>query len=309
MNRLIYPDAPPWHLKATYDILDTDGRKNGHGVYEVFYAGPKKYKEVYESKQFSQTTYNTDHGAFRAGEMLGAYGAERLINNRIFARLPNEAVLQATTQQLALLPIDGPPLRCISLDRKASLPGGLKAVTSTYCLDPNNLALRYESGVGATSAENSSTTSRNEVILFHDHFAAREIIVKFADKPYVRIHVDVLEDIAKVNDADFQPPANAAQPEPSRPVIPDGIMTARLLKRVNPSSLTVYGADRMNKQVVLAIVVGKDGRVLGVRPVDGDKALESDTIKAVSQWVYRPYMISNQPVEVETEVVETFGKK
>ena len=56
MNRLIYPQVQPWHLKATYEVLDSDGHKTGHGFYEVFYAAPNKYKEDIRKKQFAQTT-------------------------------------------------------------------------------------------------------------------------------------------------------------------------------------------------------------------------------------------------------------
>ena len=129
------------------------------------------------------------------------------------------------------------------------------------------------------------------------------------DKPFLRIHVDVLEDIAKINDADFQPPAGAGTPEPPRPIVPDAVMAARILKQVDPAALTIYGGGTIKSQVILAIVVGKDGHVLGIRPISGEKMLVTDTIKAVNQWVYRPFMINNQPVEVETEVLESFGKK
>ena len=64
-----------------------------------------------------------------------------------------------------------------------------------------------------------------------------------------------------------------------------------------------------NGLVVLSIVVGKDGHVLAVKPVSGLKDLQDDVIKAVSQWVYQPVMVNNEPVEVETEIIEQFGAK
>ncbi len=309
MNRLAYPGATPWHLKSTYETLDLDGHKTGHGVYEVFYAGPNKYKEIYESKQFSQTNYRTDHGVFRTGEKLWAYGPERMVNFRLLPRFPNDDALRATTQQLQMLPIDGPALRCISLDRKSPSPAVTRTIASTYCLDPNNLALRYEAGVGVTTYEITGSTSRNDNVVFHDHFVAREIVVKLSDKPYLRIHVDILEDLPKIDEAIFQPPADAVTPDPAPVIVPDTAMSSRLLKRVAPGNVSVSANVPIYKYVALAIVVGADGRVVGVRPLSGDKSLESDVVKAVNQWVYRPFTVNDKPVMAESEVVESFGQK
>ena len=307
MNRLTYAQVRPWHLRATYEVMDSDGHKVEHGTYDVFFGGPQKYKEVYASKHFSQTTYMTDHGAFRTGEMLGAFGADRLLVSKIFVHLPNDAVLQATSQQMSPITLDGVSLRCIEISMKAPQTT-VRTVPNTYCLDANNLSLRYERSVGSTSAELSGATWFNQVTLFHDHFVARDINVTYFDKPYLHAHVDVLEDLGTVNDADFQPPPNASPTQTGRPVVSDTAMKARIIKRVSPKDVRVSGVNP-NGLVVLSIVVGKDGHVLAVKPVSGLKDLQDDVIKAVSQWVYQPVMVNNEPVEVETEIIEQFGAK
>jgi protein TonB len=53
-------------------------------------------------------------------------------------------------------------------------------------------------------------------------------------------------------------------------------------------------------------VIGKDGRIHELTPISGPKELVGAAIGAVQQWRYKPYMLNNEPVEVETQVVVNF---
>ena len=69
INGFFTPDSAPWHLRATYSMLNAAGQATGTGTYEIFWAGPKKIKQSYASKEFSQTDYITEAGLLRSGEM------------------------------------------------------------------------------------------------------------------------------------------------------------------------------------------------------------------------------------------------
>jgi TonB family protein len=62
--------------------------------------------------------------------------------------------------------------------------------------------------------------------------------------------------------------------------------------------------DEMRKQVtgkvVLKILIDKDGKVQEASLVSGDPRLAEATVTAVKQWTFRPYILNDQPVEVET---------
>jgi protein TonB len=58
--------------------------------------------------------------------------------------------------------------------------------------------------------------------------------------------------------------------------------------------------------VTLYTLIGKDGKVQGVRQIDGHTLLGQAAIAAVQQWVYQPYITKGQPAEVETTVVVNF---
>jgi hypothetical protein len=54
--------------------------------------------------------------------------------------------------------------------------------------------------------------------------------------------------------------------------------------------------------VHLAIVVGKDGAVIDVKPMAGPEPLMDCAMDAVRRWRYRPMLLNGFPVEVQTSV-------
>lgn len=59
--------------------------------------------------------------------------------------------------------------------------------------------------------------------------------------------------------------------------------------------------------VKIAILVGKDGRILEAEPLAGPHPLFSPAIAAVRQWKYQPTLLNGRPVEVETTVEIPFA--
>lgn len=84
-------------------------------------------------------------------------------------------------------------------------------------------------------------------------------------------------------------------------------MTRQLIRRVAP----VYPPEAERKgihgDVVLRVVVGKDGRVKSLERVSGNPILAKAAIAAVRQWVYEPTRIHGEPVEVHLTVTVAFS--
>lgn len=85
-----------------------------------------------------------------------------------------------------------------------------------------------------------------------------------------------------------------------------GMMTGLLLTKVDP----IYPPDalktRIQDQVVLRVNIDKEGNVSKIEPVSGHQLLIPAAMEAVRQWKYRPYVLNDHPVEVETEVLINF---
>ncbi len=68
INGLVVPGAKPWHLKATYQLYDNQGKPSETGTYEEWWFGPMHYRVAYHSPSFNQEEFRTDKGVFRTGD-------------------------------------------------------------------------------------------------------------------------------------------------------------------------------------------------------------------------------------------------
>ena len=78
-------------------------------------------------------------------------------------------------------------------------------------------------------------------------------------------------------------------------------MAARLLSTVVPESLKMPKCS--NRMVTLDVVIGEDGKVKSIKVLGGFEEFRESAIKAVKQWIYKPYLDSGIPVSVETTVM------
>jgi protein TonB len=58
--------------------------------------------------------------------------------------------------------------------------------------------------------------------------------------------------------------------------------------------------------VVLQATISRNGTIENLRVVSGPEMLQQAALDAVQQWRYRPYLLSGEPVEVETTVNVVF---
>ena len=62
----------------------------------------------------------------------------------------------------------------------------------------------------------------------------------------------------------------------------------------------------MQGTVVLQAIISKAGTIENLQIISGPQMLQQAAIDAVKTWRYRPYLLNNQPVEVETTVSVIF---
>ena len=107
-----------------------------------------------------------------------------------------------------------------------------------------------------------------------------------------------------------------ASPHPEPPFdepinVGQNVMANRLIHRVDPEVPSGLASDRPLGLIILSVVVGKNGKVQEVTVVRGDKGdpgLNSAAENAVSQWLYRPFVLDGIPVPVKTTVVVRFPR-
>jgi protein TonB len=84
------------------------------------------------------------------------------------------------------------------------------------------------------------------------------------------------------------------------------ILEGNLIRRVQPIYPYPAKISHVQGQVVLAAIISKAGTIDNLRVLSGHPLLVGAAIDAVSQWRYRPYILNNEPVEVETQITVNF---
>lgn len=102
-------------------------------------------------------------------------------------------------------------------------------------------------------------------------------------------------------------PTPAARP-PRGPVrISRYVMAGSILTRVEPVYPDKARRLGVSGTVVLRVILGKDGKVSRLSVLSGPEMLRQPMLDAVSQWIYRPYILNGDPIEVETTIQLDFG--
>jgi TonB family protein len=84
-------------------------------------------------------------------------------------------------------------------------------------------------------------------------------------------------------------------------------MQVTRVKMVPPIYPLNAGQPTKPGTVVLAAVIGTDGKIKDLHIVSGSAELANSAEEAVRQWEYKPYVIIGEPVQVETKITLDFG--
>jgi TonB family protein len=81
-----------------------------------------------------------------------------------------------------------------------------------------------------------------------------------------------------------------------------GNPTGRILKQPRPAYPLAARDQRIQGTVVLAAIIGKNGKITRLTYMSGPLALYESARSAVSQWEYSPYTRNGEATEVTAEI-------
>jgi protein TonB len=96
------------------------------------------------------------------------------------------------------------------------------------------------------------------------------------------------------------------RPAVVKPLLVSHLAEANLLHKVQPSYPTLARQAHVQGTVELRAIISKAGTIENLVVVRGHPMLAPAAIDAVRQWRYRPYLLNNEPIEVETEITVNF---
>lgn len=92
----------------------------------------------------------------------------------------------------------------------------------------------------------------------------------------------------------------------TRVSVSTAVAQSLLVTKVQPQ----YPADAKEQHlqgiVVLKVIIDKEGNVSNIQLITGLPELAPATIEAVKQWKYKPYLLNETPVEIETRIQVSF---
>jgi protein TonB len=98
-----------------------------------------------------------------------------------------------------------------------------------------------------------------------------------------------------------RPPSNVA------PLRISNMSEGNLIQKMQPGYPALARTARIQGAVVLEAVISKQGTIENLKVLAGHPMLVHAAIEAVRQWRYRPYILNNEPVEVETLITVNFS--
>jgi len=280
----------PWHVKLTYDQFDEDGDNVHSGSFEEFYVGPKRYKQILTGDVINQIDVATDAGLYRSGDQTWISQVELQVQNEVLSPVHRASLKRDHTHAEAIdWPVGKINLPCVILRRTDMTisPNGLPK----FCFDPETVRVRYTRGNGWDE------TVYNNIVTFQGRAIAKDTTVTHSGKPFLKIHVASLESLDPVDESLFktQPGASLVG---GRITLSSAILADEYL--LERGALSGGGEKG---EVHLRFVVGKDGRVIESDVIDGPEKLRKSALKSMREYRFRPFLVLDQPVEVESKMV------
>jgi hypothetical protein len=292
---LNFPGVKPWHIRASYTVFDTKGSHPVNGVFEEWWMGPHKYKRSYIRSGFTQTDYATEAGLYRVGDQKWATQQELSIPTNLTEPLPD---LQGI-KEFTLKKVDfsgSAKLRCIALTYSFPLNSlNVAEAFPTYCVDPGGPVLRLSVPHGPRKE-----TTYNRILIFQGHYLAGDIQTSTKGKTALTLTIDVLESLPNSQDGLFALPSDAVLLPQGKVSLSEG--SVEILREVAPVFPTTVKVEHIDGTIHMQVTIERNGRVQEVQNVDGPTLLRQGAIDAVHQWIFRPFLVSGDPVEVDTEV-------
>jgi TonB family protein len=293
-NGLTGPDIQPWHAKASFKFFDEKGNVTDEGTYEELWVSRTKFKLSFTEKSFTHTEFGTSKGILLSGNPAQSIELESFVRSEFADPLPSLKTVQG--EKFALTPTQ---LGAIKFSCLRQTNANAEPIGPNWCLDPEKPILLIDNIPGGQHVIHSKTLS------FQDRFVAGDLRFVSNGKAILTAHLDSLEPLGPIDEADFAPPADAAPWTPIVVLSPD-IAQTLLTVKVAPDYPVAAQKQDVKGKVMMKATIGKDGKVTDLQVVSGPDMLRDAAMDAVRQWVFEPYRVNGEPVRARTWIVVGF---
>jgi TonB family protein len=301
LNGLTGTDIKPWRLKAGIDVLDDNGAVKDKVSYEELWAGATRYKISYVSPDFTRVDYGTPNGVLRSGPEDGPLPLVTQMALQLRMPVPEGAQSRKFLYTVKKAVSGATKLTCATITGNVEDKSHRTFTGPTYCVQDDRPVVRVISlGPGL------SQVLRNNLAEFQGRYVAKDVQIVSQSKVVARAHIDNIEILDSADESLFLPSPDA-KPRRLKITISAGVAQGNLASQVPPSYPSEAKARGVQGTVVLHAVISSSGHIRQLSVVSGAQELQQAAIDAVRQWVYRPYLLNGEPVEVETQINVVFS--
>jgi len=303
-----YSAFKPWHLKASYQLYDNAGKPAAEGIFEYWSASPQLYRSSWTRPNGSYTEWRTADGKFATqstGQTPGFF--EYKLRAALLTPLTSAGALDPTRFRLdpSALTAPGSVVSCfntVPVSPKADpAPKPVMGLYPTYCF---NNRLKILLGIDSFGAQ---TVKFNNFTQYEGRQMPRGIYFREGLRSLLSATVDAIAPISPTDSA-LTPPADAQPALLDKVSISEAVAAGLLAKKVAPVYPPDAKAAHIEGKVVLQATIGIDGKLRDLVLLSAPSpSLASSAFWAVSQWLYKPYLLNGQPAEVETPITVTYS--
>jgi TonB family protein len=305
-NGLKGADMQPWHLKASYKILDEQGTQKDEGTFEELWVSSVRYKQTFIGQNYSRTEFGTEKGIVFTGTHETPRAQILEMAREFVAPLPDATQIANLQFEAVPLELGTMHLSCLQIGPN---PGGIPAAVlgHSFCINTDKPALRVTKNYFS-----HTSYIYNHIASYQGRFVAGDLVFQKDGKTIFTAHVDSLTPLTDADSALLQPPTDALPLEikilaPKPVAIAGALAQGMLLQKISPDYPQIALDARVSGTVVLQAVIGKDGQIENLHAVSGPPMLRPAALEAVKKWVYRPYLLNGEPVSVETTINVVFN--
>lgn len=296
------PALKPWYLKATYELYSVDGASKEEGTYERWWVSPGVFRSTWTRGNNVNTIWHADGDKmyFRSsGDPV------HLIEENIPALLlfplpkaPGDYDPAKDWLQRYILRVGKVELPCVRVTSKGLKTPPLQwtAFVASYCFDPKApivITRTYADGISAVFSQYARFQNRD---------LPRSVAETADGRKLLTLTVDSVNSILPGDPALIPPPDATTSAENVVPVGAD-VMTGRRLGGPMPEYPDIAKYDRIQGDVILEAEIGADGKVRDLQAISSPSRFLTDAAeKAVSRWVYQPWLLNGKPVTVRTQI-------
>jgi TonB family protein len=291
-----------WHLKLDVQLLGEQGQQTEQGTIEEWWTNPTSFQVAYAFPAYTATEVRGEKGLSRTKSSSSPPPLIKLLLNQVVHPMPTTEDIEDSSPDLRKQNFGKVALDCIMLDQKikniASPPLGL---FPTYCFDPNKSSLRLSYDFG------SQVIVRNAIGTFQNRNVATDVAIRESNQLTATAHVSALESNASMAVPKIDPSTLTPIDKSATGVAP-GVMAGHRLAGSNPIYPVAARMQHISGTVTFLATIGTDGHIhsLGiVSTPDADLAIAA--LAAVRTWIYTPYLLNGEPVEVKTQIRVNFN--